>query len=106
MDMERTRCSKIFDTRQADFLKKPLLSIKNPEFSGGRLTATKDGKVFALNSSGVTRIYRWKGGAYAETFKGNLPGAGPHWALDAEGKRLWTGAGVYAERRQERRFAR
>jgi WD40 repeat protein len=85
----------IFDTRMADFLKKPLLSIKNPEFSGGRLTATKDGTVFAVNSSGVTRIYRLKGDSYVETFKGNVPSTGPHWALDAEGKRLWTGTGVY-----------
>ena len=87
----------VYDTRLADYLKNPLASFKNPEARWGRLTATKNGAVIAVKSdqTGFFTIYRRNKTTYQEIFKGKLPFAGNHLALNAEGSRLWTGAGVY-----------
>jgi len=87
----------VYDTRIPDYLKKPLAVFKSPELSAGRLVASKDGAVVAVksNSTGKVRIYRRKGVTYEETFKGQLPFVSTHWALNADGSKLWTGFGVY-----------
>ncbi|RFC46278.1 MAG: pTyr [Verrucomicrobia bacterium] len=87
----------IFDTRLTDYLKKPLAVFKSPELNAGKLVASKDGAVVAVKShaTGKVRFYRRKGNTYEETFKGSPPFIPPNWALNADGSRLWTGAGVY-----------
>ena len=84
----------ILDTRLPEFEKKPLATLPHTT-KGEKLISTKTGTVLAVNGGGGSTFFRLDGTNYKEVFTGALPTVGPHWALSADGKKLWTGAGVY-----------
>ncbi|NBV33617.1 MAG: hypothetical protein EBR81_07490 [Proteobacteria bacterium] len=84
----------ILDTRLPDFEKKPLASLAHSA-KGEKLASTKNGAVLAVNGGGGSSLFQLAGNTYKEVFKGSIPTVGPHWALSADGKKLWTGAGIY-----------
>jgi len=84
----------ILDTRLPDFEKKPL-AILTHTARGEQLASTKNGSVLAINGASGSSFFQLAGNPYKEVFKGFIPTVGPHWALSADGKKLWTGAGIY-----------
>ena len=84
----------ILDTRLPDFEKKPLASLAHSA-KGERLASAKNGSVLAVNGASGSSLFQLAGNHYKEVFNGSIPTVSPHWALSADGKKLWTGAGIY-----------
>jgi hypothetical protein len=82
------------DIRDPDFQKKPFFSLSDPSFNGSVLSSSQNGSVVAMSTNPV-RIFRKKGGALAETFKGPMNAGGEHFQLSPAGDKLWTGIAVY-----------